>query len=179
MKEKQLFLTSVLATSLVISGFKIYNKSGQIDQEALAKFKDLVSESFNDSEKLIIKNPDTVNRCECNGAKIIVHGDGHRTPCPCTGTTSGCKCGTNQQQELQQSQQIQSRKIVKFFTRDNCVHCDRWKAEQLQRFKNADWDVEEGVGAGVVPFFEFISGNKKKVTVGYTTLEEAEKIINE
>lgn len=175
MKEKHLFLTSVLTTSLIISGFKIYNKSGQIDQEALTQFKNVVSESFSDAEKLIIKNPDTVNKCECNGSKIIVHGDGHRTPCPCTGTASGCKCGTKQNE----SQQIQPRKIVKFFTRDNCVYCDKWKAEQLQRFKNADWDVEEGIGAGVVPFFEFISGNKKKVKVGYTTLEEAEKIINE
>lgn len=176
MKERQLFLTSVLATSLVISGFKVYNNAGQIDQEALTKVKGLVSESFDNAEKLIIKNPDTVNKCECNGSKIIVHGDGHRTPCPCNGTASGCQCGAKQSQ---QAQQIQEKKLVKFFTRDNCIHCDRWKAEQMKRFKDAGWDIQEGVGAGVVPFFEFISGNKKKVTVGYTTLEEAEKIINE
>jgi hypothetical protein len=174
MKERNVFLASVLATSLAISTFKIYNKSGQIDKEALEGFINLVSASFDDTEKLIIKKTDDkVNQCECNGAKIIVHGDGHRTPCPCTGTSSGCKCSKSQSQVTQQE------KFIKIFTRPNCVHCDRWKAEQKQKFENAGWKVDEGYGDGLVPFFELVKGNKKTVKVGFTTLEEAEKLINE
>lgn len=39
---------------------------------------------------------DTVNKCDCNGSKEIIHGDGHKTPCPCTGDPEGCKCSKKQ-----------------------------------------------------------------------------------
>jgi hypothetical protein len=174
MKERQLFLTSVLATTLAFSTYKMYTKDGKIDQEAVKSFSELVASSFEGAEKLIIKNPENpVNKCDCNGAKIIVHGDGHRTPCPCTGTSSGCQCGKSQA-----SIPIE-KKTVKFFTRPDCVNCTKWKGEQKERFKNSGWDIEEGYGAGLVPFFEFVKGDKKVVKVGYTSLEEAEKMINE
>lgn len=175
-KDRQLFLTSVLGTSLLISGFKIYNKSGEIDQEALKGFTELVSASFDDTEKLIIKKPNEPIKCDCNGAKIIVHGDGHRTPCPCTGTTSGCQCGKSQ---AAPAMAVVEQKSVKIFTRPNCVWCDKWKNEQKKRFADAGWILDEGYGEGVVPFFEIKKGNKKVVKVGFTTLEEAERIVNE
>lgn len=39
-------------------------------------------------EYLNIPHPDhIINECDCNGSKFIVHGDGHRTACPCENCT--------------------------------------------------------------------------------------------
>lgn len=36
---------------------------------------------------------EVVVKCKCEGTKVIVHGDGHKTPCQCLNSGSGtCKC---------------------------------------------------------------------------------------
>ena len=39
---------------------------------------------------------DVQNECECNGTKELIHGDGHKTPCPCTESPEGCQCRSTQ-----------------------------------------------------------------------------------
>ena len=50
------------------------------------------NEAFDLAEKNILKskpdNPDDNVECSCNGTGVIVHGDGHETPCPC----EVCEC---------------------------------------------------------------------------------------
>lgn len=51
---------------------------------------------LNSSEEKYIKTnipkpkPPNPVECSCGGAKEIVHGDGHKTPCPCG---ANCVCG--------------------------------------------------------------------------------------
>lgn len=41
-------------------------------------------------------NDDEVAECKCNGTKVMVHGDGHKTPCQCFNTGDGiCRCTHN------------------------------------------------------------------------------------
>lgn len=60
-------------------------------QEEVNKLKEKANTSLNNAEVKVLKiNPDdnpVVKKCPCNGKGYIVHGDGHRTPCP--GTEKG------------------------------------------------------------------------------------------
>lgn len=177
MKERNIFLASVFATTLIFSTYNKIYKDGKIDQDSLSQFKTSVSQAFDTAEKSILKvdNP-IVNKCDCNGNKIIVHGDGHRTPCPCVGSATGCQCKMKSSEQIVTKNEI---KLVKFFSRPNCVFCTKWEKQEQQRFIQDGWTVEKYQGEGIVPFFEFITSDKKKVTVGYTSLEDAKRILNE
>jgi hypothetical protein len=56
---------------------------------------DRVNLILNDAEQKYIKSnipkpkPPNPVECSCGGAKEIVHGDGHKTPCPCG---ANCVC---------------------------------------------------------------------------------------
>ena len=52
---------------------------------------------------------DVQNECECNGTKELIHGDGHKTPCPCTESPEGCKCRSTQpvtKKEIEETPQV-------------------------------------------------------------------------
>ena len=52
---------------------------------------------------------DVQNECECNGTKELIHGDGHKTPCPCSESPEGCQCRPAKpvtQQEVKQIPQV-------------------------------------------------------------------------
>lgn len=53
-------------------------------------------------KKYIVKDqkpePNTPTKCQCNGTKEIVHGDGHKTPCTC----SPCECKKPGQAEVKE-----------------------------------------------------------------------------
>lgn len=37
--------------------------------------------------------PDPVTKCDCDGSKVMIHGDGHKTPCQCFNEGDGvCNC---------------------------------------------------------------------------------------
>lgn len=60
-----------------------HNKEGEILFE---QYLALTNRSIDDYLK--IPHPDhIVNECDCNGSKFIIHGDGHKTPCPCENCT--------------------------------------------------------------------------------------------
>lgn len=42
---------------------------------------------------------DTTEKCKCNGTEVMVHGDGHKTPCQCLTTGDRkCKCDNKELQ---------------------------------------------------------------------------------
>jgi hypothetical protein len=56
------------------------------------EWKSNISQSFNDAEKEVFTKPSPTpddllkphpdpSKCICKGTGVIVHGDGHRTPC--------------------------------------------------------------------------------------------------
>lgn len=68
--------------------------SRNIETEVKAEIE-RVNLILNDAEKKYIKTnipkpkPPNPIECSCGGTKEIVHGDGHKTPCPC-GTNCVC-----------------------------------------------------------------------------------------
>jgi len=98
MKELPLNLTTVVV--LLVFIFTVFvdldspasEKEFVIDKarsEGFVAF--IVNEKSFDSE-----GGDVQNECECNGTKELIHGDGHKTPCPCTESPEGCKCRSAQ-----------------------------------------------------------------------------------
>ena len=61
----------------------------------------IVNEKSVDSE-----GGDVQNECECNGTKELIHGDGHKTPCPCTESPEGCKCKSQSTQPVEKKEVI-------------------------------------------------------------------------
>ena len=177
-KDRNIFLASALATSLVITSIQVY-RNGSIDKDALLEIKTKISQAFDaaiaDTLKEEEKDIDT-NKCDCGGKGYIIHGDGHKTQCPCLASGSSCKCSSVSSNAGTETQESQYKNIVRFYTKPNCVYCTKWEKEQLERFLSAGWTVETYSTEGLAPFFEFIKNGKKTESLGYTTLEYAESI---
>ena len=104
MKDIQLNMTTIVVVLVVV--FTIFVDLGSpaspkefvIDKpmsEGFVAF--IVNEKSFDTE-----GGDVQNECECNGTKELTHGDGHKTPCPCTGASDGCKCKHKPTQPLKE-----------------------------------------------------------------------------
>ena len=98
MKNLQLSTTTVVV--LIVFALSIFVGAGNsalptefsIDKarsEGFVAF--LVNEKSFDTE-----GGDVQNECECNGTKELIHGDGHKTPCPCSESPQGCQCRPTQ-----------------------------------------------------------------------------------
>lgn len=44
------------------------------------------------------KKEETIEKCSCDGSKVMVHGDGHKTPCKCINNGKECKCAKTSQE---------------------------------------------------------------------------------
>lgn len=69
-------------------------------EDSVMKTKKIVNDVLDKNEKVImnnkpepnpIPNPDNLV-CRCNGSRVIIHGDGHQTPCQCISKPGGCIC---------------------------------------------------------------------------------------
>ena len=98
MKELPLNLTTVVV--LLVFIFTVF-----VDVDSPASPKEFVidkarSEGFVafivNEKSFDSEGGDVQNECECNGTKELIHGDGHKTPCPCTESPEGCKCRSTQ-----------------------------------------------------------------------------------
>ena len=69
------------------------------------------------------------------------------------------------------------RKILVFLAPkgQKCPPCEQWKACEMKRFMDANWDVAifDDPHSYPTPTFEIESGEKKATIKGYTTLEQA------
>lgn len=180
-QDRNIFLISALATSLLITSIKIY-KDGSLDKDALSQVKEKITQAFDAAIAEIVKeekedNTDT-SKCDCGGKGYIIHGDGHKTQCPCLASGSSCKCSSLEpsKQQANSNPLPQDKNIVRFYTREDCVWCKKWQDEQLKRFLSAGWQVETYKTEGRAPFFEFVKNGKTSNIIGYTTLEYAEAI---
>lgn len=66
------------------------------------------------NEKLLNYKPDNPSppqpsECECGGSEVIVHGDGHRTPCPCVAGGGKCECAKKQVSENPQNEDLKKK----------------------------------------------------------------------
>ena len=61
----------------------------------------------------------------------------------------------------------------------NCPPCERWKACEMKRFMDANWDVAifDEPHSYPTPTFEITSGETTVTKSGYTTLEQAAEAV--
>ncbi len=94
MKELPVNLTTVVV--LLVFIFTVF-----VDLDSPASEKEFVLDkarsegfvAFIVNEKSVdTEGGDVQNECECNGTKELIHGDGHKTPCPCSESPQGCQC---------------------------------------------------------------------------------------
>jgi len=68
---------------------------------------------------------------------------------------------------------------IRFFTRDGCPPCKQWESSEMNKLKNAGWDVSEIYAEdGPTPRFEITyRGSPTRKHVGYLTMQTLRKII--
>jgi hypothetical protein len=73
------------------------------------------------------------------------------------------------------------RKILVFLAPkgQKCPPCEQWKACEMKRFMDSNWDVAifDDPHSYPTPTFEIESGDKKATIKGYTTLEQAAEAV--
>lgn len=68
-------------------------------------------------------------------------------------------------------------KII-MYTSDSCVWCVRWKLSELQKVRDAGWDVEEVlVTSGTVPRFDVTANGKTIKHTGYMSMSALRGIV--
>jgi len=126
-------------TDLELGGKKAFS----ID---IAKSEGYVAFIVNGDQGSVDNETDTITTCECNGEKVIEHGDGHKTPCQCINSGDGvCRCEKTVQPPFigVQVLAIKPKKNIICFTADWCEPCRKFKTGELPKLKEAGLSVGE------------------------------------
>lgn len=121
--------------------------------------------------------PKPDNDCDCEGKGFIVHGDGHKTPCPC----DNCQCGNGDAEQVEEppvteepDTQVeavvpQSRQ-VEYWGASWCGPCQQVKT-QLAGLKRNGWRVgpEENAHVRVRDYDEHEQEARQKNVVSLPT----------
>lgn len=77
--------------SQLLYGFawKLYDPS---EEDSFEKYKDKALSALSEYNKVDVPDKPDVDGCKCEGKGYIVHGDGHKTDCPCVASGIECKC---------------------------------------------------------------------------------------
>jgi len=136
----------------------------------------------NEDRQVDDTDDEVISECDCNGSKVIVHGDGHKTPCQCLNSSSGkCECVTTQntwepdkstypedsietdevKKKVDQdiNSQTESRKTILYFTASWCSPCQLFKSLELPKLIDAGLTSGE-VDDGVVDDIEIVDVDK-------------------
>jgi thiol-disulfide isomerase/thioredoxin len=125
-----------------------------------------------------------IGECDCNGSKVIVHGDGHKTPCQCLNSSSGkCECVESQNtwepdkstyteetigtEEVKKkvdqdaNSQTESGKTILYFTASWCGPCRLFKSSELPKLTDAGLTSGE-VRNGIAEDIEIVDVDKHR-----------------
>ena len=84
MKNEDKVIFAIIVIVIAVGLFKNINTGPT--PESLEKIKKEISLSIDKAEKDTLKiepiDDKIVVECECGGTGFIIHGDGHKTPCP-------------------------------------------------------------------------------------------------
>ena len=95
--------------------------------------------------------PDEVEKCDCGGSKVMVHGDGHKTPCQCFNTGDGvCRCAKASEIESSflEEDKFKTKQIL-MFTSDSCAPCKNFKQNEIPILKKANWKVDSALDSHI------------------------------
>ena len=170
MKNEDKIIFAILALAAVIN-FIPKTRSTALPED-IEKKKIEINLSIDAAEKKVLENllPDEKKDCECGGNKYIIHGDGHRTPCPCG---ENCKCTklTTMYSDEQKNG------IINFYTLPGCAPCQRWKNEIKPWVEASGWSVVEVESQTIAPWFEIWINNKQYTYTGFMSKESFKEIV--
>jgi len=108
MKNIQLSTTTIVV--LLVFALSIFVGAGNSASPTEVSIDKARSEGFVafivNEKSFDTEGGDVQNECECNGTKELIHGDGHKTPCPCTESPEGCQCRSTQPVTKKEVEQI-------------------------------------------------------------------------
>lgn len=88
---------------------------------------------------------DEITKCTCNGSKVIVHGDGHKTPCPCDVCTCKKESSDNEQWQFEDDDEEDVKKKMKrqiiMLTCEKKKVCIDFLEKEVIKLKQSGWKV--------------------------------------
>jgi len=177
MKNEDKIIFVIIAITVVFGLFKKMGSGPTL--ETIEKTKTEVNVSIDQSEKEILKKGLDDNQpvvCECNGTGFIVHGDGHKTPCP-----AGDNCEAKKKPKTKVMSQMfkgeEKHGVIYFYTLPGCAPCLKWKNEIQPWVEASSWKVEELRSEDIAPWFEVWITNKPYVFKGFMSKESFKEIV--
>lgn len=136
MKISTILIIALLAITFIPTNVAKKDKTFNFDKN---KNEGYIAYIVNSSEKKP-DIPDLVEECDCAGSKVMVHGDGHTTPCQCFNTGDGkCKCSKVESVFLEEDK-FKTKQII-MFTSDYCPPCKNFKQQEIPKLQQVQWKV--------------------------------------
>lgn len=167
----------ILALIILAVAVTVFKKVGNIDisAEQIKSKQTEINLCIDKAEEKVLKEKDDEkddekdeNECPCDGGGYIIHGDGHKTPCPCEGD---CKC-----KEKTTAFTEEKNGIINFYTLPNCAPCLKWKKEIKPWLEASDWKVEELPSTKAAPWFEIWIDNQMYTYQGFMSKQAFKEI---
>jgi len=174
MKNEDKIIFIIIAISVAIGLFKKVNSGPTL--ETIEKTKTTINSSISEAEKKILDeklDEDEKITCECGGTGYIIHGDGHKTPCP---AGEDCKARKKTTSNLQAIEEIKNG-TIDFYTLPGCGPCAKWKKEIKPWVEASGWKVVELESNTFAPRFEIWIKNKLYKFDGFMSKESFKEIV--
>lgn len=167
----------ILALIILAGAITVFRKVNNIDMSAekIQSKKTEINLCIDKAEEKVLKDKNKdeekdENECPCDGSGYIIHGDGHKTPCPCE---NDCKCKEKTTAFTEQGKNG----IINFYTLPNCKPCLKWKTEIKPWVEAAKWKVEELPSTKAAPWFEVWINNQMYTYQGFMSKETFKEIV--
>lgn len=173
MKNEDKIIFAIIAITVAIGLFK--KISNGPTEETVEKIKTEINLSIDKAEGQILDkkiDEDTKISCECNGTGFIIHGDGHKTPCP-----AGDDCKAKEKTTAYMMSSEEKNGLITFYTLPGCAPCQRWKNEIQPWVEKADWKVVEVKSNKAAPWFEVWIKNRVYIFEGFMSKESFREIV--
>ena len=173
MKNEDKIIFAIIAITVVFGLFKKMGPS--ITAENVEKTKTEINLSIDRAEQDLLKKEIDNNEpvaCECTGTGFIVHGDGHKTPCP-----AGDNCKAKKKIKTTTMAPEKKNGVISFYTLPGCIPCEKWKIEVKPWVEDSNWNVEEFDSESSAPWFEVWIDGKSYVYKGFMSKEAFKEIV--
>lgn len=172
MKKEDIVILSLIVLAATVTVLKKSNNM-ELSSDFISSKQAEINVCIDKAETTVLKekdDKDDENKCPCDGNGYIIHGDGHKTPCPCEGD---CECKKNTTAFYEDNKNG----IINFYTLPNCIPCANWKNQIKPWVEASNWKVEEIQSTKSAPWFEVWINNQAYVYEGFMSKEAFKEIV--